>query len=96
VRHGYLLVKLNATNWRARNVSHASLNGPLLLVREDRWQEFPTRRTPDYTPIIGRLDQISTLRVSPSIPSTGEKEVAVEGIRAEKSQRSPEERPCGG
>ena len=95
VRHGYLLVKLTADELaRAERVTRQFERAAVYLWREDRWHEFPTRRTPDYTPIVGRSGpDFDPAGYRPVSPSTGEKETAVEGIRAEKSQRSPDERP---
>lgn len=95
VRHGYLLVKLNADELaRAERVTRQSERAAVYLWREDRWHEFPTRRTPDYTPIVGRSGpDFDPAGYRPVSPSTGEKEVAVEGIRAERSQCSSEEKP---
>ena len=95
VRHGYLLVKLNADELaRAERVTRQFERAAVYLWREGQWHEFPTRRTPDYTPIAGRagpdFDPAGYRAVS---PATGEKDAAVEGIRAEKSQRSPDEKP---
>jgi hypothetical protein len=62
----------------------------VFVWRDDRWLELPNSRDaalgrsgPGFNP--SGFHQVS--------PATGEKEAAVEGIRVEKSQRSPEERP---
>jgi hypothetical protein len=95
VRHGYLLLKLTAEELaRAEAVTRQSRRAAVYRWHDQGWLEFPHGRNPAYSDLIGRsgpdFDPSGYRPVSPTI---GEKETAVEGIRVEKSQRSPTEKP---
>jgi len=95
VRHGYLLLNVTADELtRAEAVTRRYHRAAVFVWRDDKWLELPNSREAAYVEPVGR----SGPGFNPSgfrlvAPATGEKEAAVEGIRAEKSQRSPQERP---
>jgi len=95
VRHGYILLKVSADEvQRAEMVTRRFQRAACFLWREDRWWELPTSRTADYTAVVGRSGpdfNPSGFRVVSA--ATGEKESVAEGIRAERSQRNPNETP---
>jgi hypothetical protein len=62
--------------------------------REDKWLELPTSRADTYVEPTGHSGpSFNPSGFRPVSPSTGEKEAAVAGIRAEKSQRDPNQKP---
>ncbi|MCA0454873.1 MAG: hypothetical protein LCI00_12945 [Chloroflexi bacterium] len=95
VRHGYLL--LNVTNdelARAEAVTRRHHRATVYLWQADRWLELPHGRNPAYSESAARSGPgFNPSGFRPVAPSTGEKETAVEGIRAEKSQRDPNQKP---
>ncbi len=95
VRHGYLLLNVTADELtRAESVTRRSHRAAVFVWRADRWLELPNSRDKSYTEPVSRSGPgFNPSGFRPVAPSTGEKEAAVEGIRAEKSQRSPQERP---
>ena len=95
VRHGYLLLNVTADELaRAEAVTRQHHRAAVYLWQADRWLELPHGRNPAYAESAARSGPgFNPLGFRPVSPSTGEKESAVEGIRAEKSQRSPQERP---
>lgn len=95
VRHGYLLLNVTADELtRAESVTRRSHRAAVFVWRADRWLELPNSRDKSYTEPLSRSGpSFNPSGFRPVAPSTGEKEAAVEGIRAEKSQRSPQERP---
>jgi hypothetical protein len=95
VRHGYLLLNVTADELtRAEAVTRRSHRAAVFVWRDDRWLELPNSRDAAYIEPLGRSGPgFNPSGFRPVSPATGEKEAAVEGIRAEKSQRSPEERP---
>ncbi len=95
VRHGYLLLNVTADELtRAESVTRRSHRAAVFVWREDKWLELPNNRDNAYVEPVGRSGPgFNPSGFRPITPSTGEKEAAVEGIRAEKSQRSPQERP---
>jgi len=95
VRHGYLLLNVTADELaRAEAVTRQHQRAAVYLWQTDRWLELPHGRNPAYAESASRSGPgFNPSGFRPVAPSTGEKEAAVEGIRAEKSQRSPQERP---
>ena len=95
VRHGYLLLTVTADELaRAEAVTRRHHRAAVFIWREDKWLELPNSRDNDYIEPMGRSGpSFNPSGFRPVSPSTGEKETAVEGIRVEKSQRSPQERP---
>ncbi len=95
VRHGYLLLKLtNDELAQAEAVTRQHQRAAVYRWHDNRWLEFPHGRNPAYSDLIGRSGpDFDPSGYRPVSPSTGEKETAVEGIRAEKIQRSPTEKP---
>jgi GH24 family phage-related lysozyme (muramidase) len=95
VRHGYLLLNVSADELaRAEAVTRQHHRAAVYLWQENRWLELPHGRNPAYAESAARSGPgFNPSGFRPVAPATGEKEAAVEGIRAEKSQRSPQERP---
>jgi len=95
VRHGYLLLNVSAAELaRTEAVTRRYHRAAVFVWRDDRWLELPNSRDAAYIEPLGRSGpSFNPSGFRPVSPATGEKEAAVEGIRAEKSQRSPEERP---
>lgn len=95
VRHGYLLLNVTVEELaRAEAVTRRSHRAAVFVWRDDRWLELPNSRDKSYAEPLSRSGPgFNPSGFRPVAPSTGEKEAAVEGIRAEKSQRSPQERP---
>ncbi len=93
VRHGYLLLKLNADELaRAEHIARGHHRAGAYLWREGKWHELPTSRSAAYVEASSGpgFDPTGFLPVA---PSSGEKESAAQGIRVEKSQRDPNDRP---
>lgn len=95
VRHGYLLLKLTTDELaRVEAVTRQHPRAAVYRWHDNRWLEFPHGSNPAYSDLAGRSGpDFDPSGYRPVSPSTGEKEAAVEGIRAEKSQRSPNEKP---
>lgn len=95
VRHGYLMLKLTSDELaRAETVARKYQRAAVYRWHDKRWLEFPHGRNPAYSDLAGRSGpDFDPSGHRPVSPSTGEKESAVESIRAEKSQRSPNEKP---
>lgn len=95
VRHGYLLLNVTAADLvQAEAVTRRYHRAAVFLWRESKWLELPNNSSTDYIqPTAYSGPNFDPSGYRPVSPSTGEKETAVEGIRVEKSQRSPQERP---
>ncbi len=95
VRHGYLLLNVTADELaRAEAVTRQHQRAAVYLWQADRWLELPHGRNSAYTESASRSGPgFNPSGFRPVAPATGEKEAAVAGIRAEKSQRNPQERP---
>jgi hypothetical protein len=95
VRHGYLLLNVTADELaRAEAVTRQHHRAAVYLWQSDHWLELPHGRNPAYAEAAGRSGPgFNPSGFRPVAPSTGEKEAAVEGIRAEKSQRDPNQKP---
>lgn len=95
VRHGYLLLNVTADELaRAEAVTRRHHRAAVFLWRDDKWLELPNSRDNNYTEPVGRSGPgFNPSGFRPVSPSTCAKDTAVEGIRVEKSQRSPQEGP---
>jgi hypothetical protein len=95
VRHGYLLLNVTADELaRAEAVTRRHQRAAVYLWQADRWLELPHGRNPAYSESAARSGPgFNPSGFRPVAPSTGEKEAAVAGIRAEKSQRDPNQKP---
>jgi hypothetical protein len=95
VRHGYLLLNVTAEELaRAEAVTRQHQRAAVYLWQADCWLELPHGRNPAYAECASRSGPgFNPSGFRPVAPSTGEKEAAVEGIRAEKSQRDPNQKP---
>jgi GH24 family phage-related lysozyme (muramidase) len=95
VRHGYLLLNVTADELaRADAVTRRYQRAAVYLWQENRWLELPHGHNPAYAESAAHSGPgFNPSGFRPVAPSTGEKEAAVEGIRAEKSQRDPNQKP---
>ena len=95
VRHGYLLLNVAADDLaKAEAVTRRYHRAAVFLWRDGKWLELPYSSSIDYIqPTAHSGPSFDPSGYRPVSPSTGEKEAAVEGIHAEKSQRDPQERP---
>lgn len=95
VRHGYLLLNVSADELaRAEAVTRQHQRAAVYRWQADRWLELPHGRNPAYAESASRSGPgFNPSGFRPVSPSTGEKEAAVAGIRAEKSQRDPNQKP---
>jgi len=95
VRHGYLLLNVTADELaRAEAVTRRYHRAAVFVWREDKWLELPNSRDKSYIESVSRSGPgFNPSGFRPVAPSTGEKETAIEGIRAEKSQRDPNQKP---
>jgi hypothetical protein len=94
VRHGYLLLNVTADELaRAEAVTRQHQRAAVFLWQDERWLELPHGRNPAYAESSSRSPGFNPSGFRPVSPSTGEKEAAVAGIRAEKSQRDPNQKP---
>ncbi len=95
VRHGYLLLNVTADELaRAEAVTRRYQRAAVYLWQTDRWLELPHGRNPAYAESAARSGPgFNPSGFRPVSPSTGEKEAAVAGIRVEKSQRDPDQKP---
>jgi hypothetical protein len=86
VRHGYMLLKVTADELaRLEAITRRFHRSACYLWREHRWWELPNHRVGEYSEVVGRS--------GPDFNPTGYLAVSAGGIRAEKSQRSPNETP---
>jgi glutamine amidotransferase PdxT len=95
VRHGYLLLNVTADELaRAEAVTRQHQRAAVYRWQDERWLELPHGRNPAYSESSSRSGPgFNPSGFRPVSPSTGEKEAAVAGIRAEKSQRDPNQKP---
>jgi hypothetical protein len=95
VRHAYLLLNVSVEELaRAEAVTRQHHRAAVYLWQADRWLELPHGRNPAYSESAARSGPgFNPSGFRPVTPATGEKEAAVEGIRAEKSQRDPNQKP---
>lgn len=94
VRHGYLVLNVTADELaRAEAVTRRYHRAAVFVWRDSQWLELPNSQDSIYVELEGRSGPgFNPLGFRPVSPATGVKEAVVEGIRAEKSQRSPLER----
>lgn len=95
VKHGYLVLSVTADELaRAEVVTRRSYRAATYLWRDGKWLELPNSQNDTYTePTAHSGPGFNPSGYRPVSTSTGEKEAAVRGIHAEKSQRSPDEKP---
>jgi hypothetical protein len=95
IRHGYLLLNVTADELaRAEAVTRQHQRAAVFLWQNERWLELPHGRNPAYAEAAGRSGPgFNPSGFRPVSPSTGEKEAAIKGIRAEKSQHDPNQKP---
>ncbi|MEO8600817.1 MAG: hypothetical protein ABI656_13410, partial [bacterium] len=95
VRHGYLLLNVTADELaNAEAVTRHYHRAAVFLWRDGNWLELPNNSSTDYIqPTAHSGPSFDPSGYRPVSPTTGEKEAAIEGIHAEKSQRDPQERP---
>ncbi len=95
VSHSYLLLKVSPDElMQAEAVTRRYHRAAVFLWRESKWLELPNNRDNSYTePVSQSGPGFNPSGYRPVSPSTGEKETAVEGIRVEKSQRDPNQKP---
>jgi hypothetical protein len=95
VRHGYLLLNVSAAELaRAEAGTRRHQRAAVFVWREEKWLELPTSRDNGYIEPPARSGPgFNPSGFRPVSPSTGEKEAAVEGIRVEKSQHDPHQKP---
>ena len=95
VRHGHILLTLTTSELaRAEQITRQSHRAGVFLWRDKKWWAFPDSSHPDYTePGYRTGPNFDPTGFRPPSPSTGERESAVSGITAKKSQRSAAEKP---
>jgi hypothetical protein len=95
VRHSYLLLHVTADELaRAEAITRQHQRAAVFLWQENRWLELPHGRNPAYLESLSRSGpDFNPSGFCPVAPSTGEQEGAVAGIRVEKSQRDPDQKP---
>jgi hypothetical protein len=95
VRHGHILLTLTVDELaKAEQLTRQSHRAGVFLWRDKKWWAFPDSSHPDYTEPGYRVGPtFDPTGFRPPSPSTGERETAVSGITAERSQRSASEKP---
>ncbi len=95
VRHGHILLTLTADELaKAEQITRQSHRAGVFLWRDKKWWAFPDSSHPDYTEPGYRVGpNFDPTGFRPPSPSTRERETAVSGITAERSQRSASEKP---
>lgn len=95
VRHSYLLLNVTADELtQTEAVTRRYTRAAVYLWREGKWLELPNSRDNNYVePVVRSGPGFNPSGFRPVAPTTGEKETAVEGIRVEKSQRDPNQKP---
>jgi hypothetical protein len=95
VRHGYILLKVSDAELASAEAITRQTHRPAVYRwRDDAWVEFPSLKSPDYAPMIGRSGpgfNPTGMRIVAA--ATGEAEAAVSGILVEKTQRSASDTP---
>jgi hypothetical protein len=95
VRHGYILLKVSDGELASAEAITRQAHRPAVYRwRDDAWVEFPSLKSPDYAPVIGRSGpgfNPTGMRIVAA--ATGEAEAAVSGILVEKTQRSASDTP---
>ncbi len=95
VRHGHILLTLTADELtKAEQITRQSYRAGVFLWRDKKWWTFPDSSHANYTePGYRTAPTFDPTSFRPPSPSTGERETTITGIIADKSQRSPEEKP---
>jgi len=95
VRHGHILLSLTADELeKAERITRQHHRAAVYLWRDGKWWAFPDSSHPDYSEPGHRTGpNFDPTGFRPPSPSTGERETAVSGILAEKSQRSASDKP---
>lgn len=95
VHHGYILLTVTADDLRrAEAVSRQFHRAAAYLWRDHRWYELPSSREQHYAVVqSGSQPNFDPTSFRATSPISGERETTIEGIRIEKSQRSPTEQP---
>lgn len=95
VRHGHILLSLRVDELeKAERITRQHHRAAVYLWRDQKWWAFPDSSHPDYTePGYRTGPNFDPTNFRPPSPSTGEREPAVSGILAEKSQRSASDKP---
>ncbi len=95
IRHGYILLKVSDAELASVEAITRQTHRPAVYRwRDDAWVEFPSLKSPDYAPVIGRSGpgfNPTGMRVVSA--ATGEAEAALAGILVEKTQRSASDQP---
>jgi len=95
VRHGYILLKVSDAELASAEAITRQTHRPAVYRwHDDSWVEFPSLKSPDYVPVIGRSGpgfNPTGMRIVAA--ATGEAEAAVAGILVEKTQRSTSDTP---
>lgn len=95
VRHGYILLKVSDVELASAEAITRQTHRPAVYRWQDNaWVEFPSLKSPDYAPVIGRSGpgfNPTGMRIVAA--ATGEAEAAVSGILVEKTQRSASDTP---
>ena len=95
VRHGYILLKVSDADLASAEAITRQTHRPAVYRwQDDAWVEFPSLKSPEYAPVIGRSGpgfNPTGMRIVAA--ATGEAEAAVSGILVEKTQRSASDTP---
>ncbi|MBN8590712.1 MAG: hypothetical protein J0M33_03095 [Anaerolineae bacterium] len=95
VRHGHILLSLRVDELeKAERITRQHHRAAVYLWRDQKWWAFPDSNHPDYTePGYRTGPNFDPTNFRPPSPSTGEREPAINGILAEKSQRTASDKP---
>jgi hypothetical protein len=96
VRRGFILLSVSAEELtRAETVTRRFYHAATYCWREGQWYALPNSENNAYSEATIRsgCPNFDPSGARPVSPSTGEKEAAVEGIRVERSQRDPNQKP---
>lgn len=95
VRHGYILLKVSDAELASAEAITRQTHRPAVYRwQDDAWVEFPSLKSLDYAPVIGRSGpgfNPTGMRIVAA--ATGEAEAAVAGILVEKTQCSASDTP---
>ncbi|QPC83644.1 hypothetical protein G4Y79_04485 [Phototrophicus methaneseepsis] len=95
IHHGYILIKVSDAELAQVETITRQMQYPAVYRwREDAWVEFPSLKSPDYTPTgdySGPNFNPTGMRIVAA--TTGKVEAAVAGILVEKTQRSASDTP---
>jgi hypothetical protein len=95
IRQGYILLKVSGAELASAEAITRQTHRPAVYRwQDDSWVEFPSLKSPDYTPVIGRSGpgfNPTGMRIVAA--ATGAAEAAVAGILVERTQRSASDTP---